>query len=68
MHTRSGSWSWTMVGNVAFLVLYVLVQLANAFGFGSFQPPAELALILPAIVAIINLLLRYFHTEEAIKR
>ena len=68
MRTKSGALSWTMSLNAIFLVLYCVVAIANAFGFGSFQPPAELAVILPAIVAIINLLLRYFRTEEAIRR
>ncbi len=68
MRTMSGSLSWTMVGNTAFLVLYIVVYVASAFGFGAFKPPDELAIILPALVAIINMLLRYFHTEQPIKR
>ena len=68
MHTKSGSTSWTMVLNGAFLVLWILVQIANAFGFASFQPAPEWAVIMPAVIAIINMLLRYFRTSEPMER
>ncbi len=68
MKTVSGNISWSQVVNGAFLVLWVLVGVANGFGFASYRPPDELVIIVPAIVAIINLLLRYFRTKEPIAR
>jgi hypothetical protein len=68
MRTQSGAVSWTMVLNGAFLVLWLVVQIASAFGFATFQPAPEWAVIAPAIVAIINMLLRYFRTAEPIEK
>ncbi len=68
MHTRSGALSWTMVLNGLFLALWLLVQIASAFGFASFQPPPEAIVIAPALVALINLALRYWRTREPMAR
>ncbi len=68
MRTESGNWSWPQVVNVLFLVLWIVVQVASGFGFASFQPPPEFVIIAPAIVAIINLIIRYYHPEEPIAR
>ncbi len=68
MHTTTGKLSWTMTLNTVFLVLWFTVQIANAFGFSSYQPPAEAIVIAPAIVALINLALRYLRTREPIAR
>ena len=68
MHTRSGKLSWTMAGNGLFIILYLAVAVANSFGFAAWTPPAELVVIAPAVVAVINLLLRYFRTAEPIDR
>ena len=68
MHTKSGTISWTMVLNGGFLILWIITQVANAFGFASFQPAPEWAVIMPAIVAIVNMLLRYFRTAEPIDK
>jgi hypothetical protein len=66
MRTKSGAVSWTMVLNGAFLILWIVTQIANAFGFATFQPAPEWAVIMPAIIAIVNMLLRYFRTTEPI--
>jgi hypothetical protein len=66
MRTKTGAVSWTMVINTAFLVLWLVTQIANAFGYTSFEPAPEWAVIAPAIIAIINMLLRYFKTAEPI--
>lgn len=68
MHTKSGAISWTMTLNGVFIVLWLIVQVANAFGFANFTPPTEWAAIVAAIVAVINLALRYFRTSEPISR
>jgi hypothetical protein len=68
VHTLSGKRSWTMTINTVFLVLWFVLQIANAFGFSSYQPPTEAIVIAPAIIAIINLLLRYWRSSEAIAR
>jgi hypothetical protein len=64
IHTESGAVSWSQVTNIAFLVLWCLLQLANAFGFQSYEPPTEMLVIMPAIIAIVNILLRKYHTRE----
>ena len=66
--TVSGKVSWTMVANYAFAVLWLVTFIANGFGYSDFVPPPELVVIAPALLAIINLLLRYFKTQEAIKK
>ena len=68
MKTVSGRVSWTISINGLFLALWLIVQIANGFGFSEYQPPAELVFLAPAIVAIINLLLRYWRTREPIAR
>ncbi len=60
--------SLTIDLNLAFLILWLVVQVASGFGFGSYQPPAEFVVIAPALVAIINLALRYWRTRQPISR
>jgi hypothetical protein len=62
--TTSGKISWTMVTNWAFLILWLATQIAAGFGYASYTPPAEAVVIAPALLAIINLLLRRYHTTE----
>lgn len=68
MRTTTGKISFTMSLNGAFLVLWLVVQIANAFGFAAFQPPDELLVIAPALIAIINMVLRYWRTRSPIER
>jgi hypothetical protein len=63
LRTQSGAISWTQVTNIAFLVLWCAIQLANAFGFQSYEPPAE-ALVIMLAAAIVNMLIRKYHTKE----
>ena len=64
IRTVTGRLSWTQVTNISFLVLWALVQIANGFGFATFQPSDEALVILPAIIALINMLLRKYHTTQ----
>lgn len=68
MKTVSGSWSWTQVINILFITLWLAVQVAGPFGFNEFQPPAWAVAAVPILVALINLLIRYFRTKEPIAR
>jgi uncharacterized membrane-anchored protein len=61
LRTATAEPSRTMDLNSLFLVLWTIVQIANAFGFTSYTPPADLLVIAPAIVALINIALRYLH-------
>ena len=64
LRTVSGKISVTMVANYAFAILWMVTFIANGFGYSDFVPPTELVVIAPALLAIINLLLRYFKTRE----
>ena len=66
MRTTENKLSWTVIGNTVFLVLWVATQIANNFGYGAFQPSPELLIIAPALVAVINILIRYYHTRAPI--
>ena len=68
LRTVSGKVSYTMVANYAFAILWLLTFIANGFGYSDFVPPLELVVIAPALLAIINLLLRYFRTREPISK
>jgi hypothetical protein len=67
IHTVSGKLSWTQLLNWAFLVLWVINYLANAAGFLAYQPPDDVYTIMPAIIALINILLRKYHTTEPLR-
>jgi len=68
MRTTSGRLSATMLINGAFLVLWLVTQIFNAFGFGVYEPPTDLVIIAPALVAIINMIIRYINTREPIAK
>ncbi len=68
LRTVSGKVSSTMVVNYLFIILWLVTFIANGFGYTEFVPPTELVVIASALLAIINLLLRYFRTQEAIKK
>jgi len=50
---------------VSFVVLYVLVHLAQDFGFAEWEPPQELVGLTPYLIAAILLILRWL-TETPI--
>lgn len=63
-----GNVTWTQVLNALFTVLWVLVNVASAYGYADYKPPAELVIIVPALVAIINIIARYARGRELMGR
>ena len=62
MHLRNSTTTSPLMNlNAIFTVLWLAVQIANAFGFTAYAPSTEMLAIAPAVIAIINLLLRYLH-------
>jgi hypothetical protein len=49
-----------------FNALFVLIGVAGVFGFGSFQPSAEVSEVAAIIMAIANIIMR-FRTKIAIR-
>jgi hypothetical protein len=49
--------------NALFTILWIVVQIASGFGFAAYTPSPELMIIAPAIVAVINIILRYLHVN-----
>lgn len=65
MRKLSGAISKTMVFNLAYVILAVVVAVLGFFGYDDFTPdPMVAAAVSAVIVPIVNLILRKYFTEE----
>lgn len=54
---------WYQSKTVLFNVLFLLVSVAAVFGFSSFQPEPKWAEAIAAVVAILNIVLRFISKD-----